>query len=227
MRELPEGISGATWTDIAVDYLWSARHFSDLAQEQEQPGNVGRHTEEYRRHRSYVVAAVFSSVAYLETAINEIFAGCADSGVSWKLRESSPDHRRILASLWCEEIRRLPTLRKYQLALRAGSLAEFHEGQVPYSDAALLVRLRNALVHYEPDWVNTDRIDGSRLTQAEMHRWERALRSKFEPNALAGQKYPFWPERCLGAGCARWGAQSAEQFLGAFRERMNPIARAR
>lgn len=224
VRELPEGISGATWTDIAVDYLWSARHFADLAQAQEQLDNVGRHTEAYRRHRSYVVAAISSSVAYLETAINEIFAGCADSGVSWMLRESSPHHRGTLASLWCDEIRRLPTLKKYQLALRVGSLAEFPEGQVPYSDAALLVRLRNALIHYEPDWVYTERIDGNPLEQSQMHKWERALRTKFDLNPLAGEKYPFWPERCLSAGCARWSARSAEELLAAFRERMKPSA---
>ena len=224
MRQLPEGISSATWTDMARAYLWSARHFSDLAGEQEQTGGIGANTELYRRHRSYVVAAILSSTTYLESTINEIYADCSEEGASWHLLESSPTHRKIIGSLWCDEIRRLPTLRKYQLALRSGSLAEFDEGQAPYSDAALQVRLRNALVHYEPDWVYTERSDGTPLQQDQMHKWERALRAKFDLNPLAGEKYPFWPERCLSAGCARWSTMAVDRFVGDFRDRIGSIA---
>lgn len=225
MRVLPDGISGAVWTDIATQYLRSAHHFAELAEREEESGSVGAHTDAYGRHRSYVVAAILCSTANLETTINEIFASCAEEGVSWHLLESSPTHRGTLGSLWCDDIRRLSTLRKYQLALRSGSLPEFAEDQPPYSDAALLVRLRNALVHYEPDWVYTERSDGRALEQGEMHKWERTLRNKFELNPLAGEKYPFWPERCLSAGCARWSAKAVGTFVTDFRERMSQSSR--
>ena len=225
MQRFPEGISSAAWSGIAEDHLWAAQHLQELADAEERSGTVGAHLEGYRRHRAYVVSSLLSSVAYLECAINEIFSSCAEMGVPELLSASSPDHRKVLADLWSEETRRLPILRKYELALITGRCRRHKKGETPYADVALLIRLRNALVHYEPEWVFTERSDGRQIEQEHMQKFGLLLRSKAAPNPLAGEKYPYWPDRCLSAECAEWAVRSVKEFFALFQKLMDPTVR--
>ena len=60
----------------------------------------------------------------------------------------------------------------------------------------MLVKLRNAVAHYQPE----------HLFANVPHR----LKGKFAANALmAGAGNPWWPDLCLGAGCAAWAIQTA------------------
>lgn len=62
---------------MAPEHLWSARHTTRLCREiekrEEATGIINR------PHRSYAISAVLSSVAFLESYINEILQDVADS----------------------------------------------------------------------------------------------------------------------------------------------------
>lgn len=60
-------------------------------------------------------------------------------------------------------------------------------------DAALVVRLRNELVHFKPKSLGGDI----------KHRLTRQLRGKF-------------PDKCLGYDCAKWATTSAIKFADEF-----------
>ena len=105
-------------------------------------------------------------------------------------------------------------LDKFQMALILTTGTPFETGRQPYQDAHLLVPLRNALVHYEPEAVVTVGWD------KEMEALENKLGSKFLPNPLTGAANPFFPNRCLGSGCAEWAAKTAIEFLAVFHSKI-------
>jgi hypothetical protein len=50
---------------------------------------------------------------------------------------------------------------------------------------------------------------------------EEALSNRFPPNRhMARMANPYFPDQCLGAGCASWAASTAETFADAFFERL-------
>ncbi len=211
-------------SELSDKHLWAAQFFASEATSVEQ-ADVGRLGEEpYQRLHAYVIASVLGSAAYLEAKINEVFSDAASIGSASSLPAARPAHRRLLGSIWSREIRALGTLQKYELALRVGERPLMEQGRRPASDAKLLFRQRNDLLHYEPEWVNVSRRDGRALAQEEQHRLEKAFGHKFEPNALASRDgdYAYWPERCLGAGCAAWGLSTAQEFVAEFNRRMDP-----
>jgi hypothetical protein len=219
----PKGVSSAIWQEISPDHLWAARHLADLAQQEEERGEVGAQHEGYQRHRTYVTGSLLSSVCYLEAAINELLSGIDEHGDMVLGVACDPLHRQVLARLWSPKIERLSMLEKYDLALDAGLRPGFDKGAGPYQDVVLVTKLRNALVHYKPEWVYG--ADGAALPVDQQHKFERTLKRRFEENPLAGERFPFWPDLCLSAGCARWAAESAEGFFKSFRELMDPRPR--
>jgi hypothetical protein len=71
-------------------------------------------------------------------------------------------------------------------------------GTAPIQDVTLTIKLRNALVHYTPEDVAAD----------VSHELD-ALRPRFAASALmAGSGNAWWPDHCLGAGCADWAQRS-------------------
>jgi len=100
----------------------------------------------------------------------------------------------------------LPTLKKYDAALVCNGLSPMNHGVAPVQDAAEVLRLRNALMHSTPEWVAAD----------EPHAFDN-LKSKFPKNALMrGSGNAFFPDKCLGAGCALWSASSVRSFADHF-----------
>lgn len=215
-----DGVSHATWTGMSQDHLWAARHLVELARREEQRGEVGAHHDAYRRHRSYVVGAVIGAACFLESAINETFSDVAEHGHSDVVPACDPRHRDVLGGIWSPGIERLSVLEKYDLALAVGLRPSIPKGEDLYANVKLTIGLRNALVHYKPEWVYGN--DDGDVPSDVMHRFEKRLRGRFSLNPLAKTTYPFWPDRCLSAACAGWAADSVEAFVKRFRELMDP-----
>jgi len=121
------------------------------------------------------------------------------------------DSKRIMSEFWHFTEKRnrsaFSLLDKYQIALAFLRKQQFEPGQHLYQDAALLVRLRNELVHYKPKSLGGD---------AE-HTLARQLAGKFNDNALmSGSGNPWFPDKCLGHGCAEWSIRSAAAFANEF-----------
>ena len=79
----------------------------------------------------------------------------------------------------------------------------FDAGSEPLQSAALTIKLRNLLIHFKPETISV--INAPKL--------ESQLVNKFPQNSLmAGSGNPFFPDKCLGAGCVNWTVQSAKGF---------------
>ena len=87
----------------------------------------------------------------------------------------------------------------------------FNKGENPYQDAFRLVRLRNALVHYKPEW------DTSLNEHAKL---ESSLSGCFPESPFSHKNDAFFPKRCLGHGCAEWAVKNVITFMSNFQERL-------
>jgi hypothetical protein len=148
------------------------------------------------------------SVAALEAAINEFYLEVQDKshiGVG----EVTADQCVVMGELW-EEIDQFSILKKYELALAFCGRDKLDRGAEPFQSAAALIDLRNALVHFKPEW------DHSLDRHLLLH--ER-LKNKFADCALslrAEGKMLWFPHACMGLGCANWAVESARRFANHF-----------
>jgi hypothetical protein len=165
--------------------------------------------EPYYAHRGYVTGAVLSAVASLEATINELFID-AQHKDPYTFEGADPEFAPLLAEVW-EGIERNSTLVKYQIALILARKPPFDKGDSKYQEATFLIRLRNALVHYKPEW-DTD--------QREHKKIEDRLKSRFELNPFTIPTDAFFPKRCLGHGCAEWAVKSGKVFINEFFDRL-------
>lgn len=199
---------------FSIQHLFSAVHLANLSKEVERE-YVGRCTDDmFLVHRTYVSNGIFSAVAFLEATINEVFSD-ADTNIRGVVRDLNPDAVQMLASLWRQGIPRTagyPVIKKYQIALLLSGKQELNSGLTPYQDVDLLIKLRNSLIHYEPDWESTG-ADGTFLQGKNI---SKKISGKFALNPLTGGKNPLFPDKCLGAGCAKWAVKVSIQFADEF-----------
>ena len=188
---------------FSTNFLWTALHTSRLVAELEEAD--GERPRFDMAHRSLAAASVIASGAFLEATPSELFQdahdghGVRDDGYLAPLRS---DTVAALAMVWratnCG--RSADPVEKWQWLLECCGRARLERGRPPMQDTALLIRLRNALVHFKPENIAAD----------EEHELERRLRGKFPDNRLMeGSGNPWWPSHGLGHGCTEWAVRSA------------------
>jgi len=177
---------------VAGQHLWSARHHARLCAELEAE-KTGRTAFDIR-HRACAVSAVLSAVVFLEALVNETFQDAAD-GHARRIAPLGPRCIALMGEFWNAGSRYVGVLDKFQMALLFADRPRLDPGAAPYQDAQLLIGIRNRLVHFRPAWT----------TAEEETKEEARVEGKFAPNALmAGMGNPWFPDKCLGAGCAQW-----------------------
>ena len=207
----PEGIEHS----FQREHLLAAGYFVAMAKRIESRGTAAVGSEGMTRHRASVTGAIVSSVAFLESSINELyleFQRAGDDGTAIPTRAHTQ-----LEILWPSADGAPLTLR-YQVALQSVDAERFNEKRSTYKNVERLLELRDALVHHQPE-----RHDESQRHQS----LQRRLRSCFSPNTLLGPKARWFPDLCLGAGCATWALRSAEAFSNEFCGRMGIPSRVR
>jgi hypothetical protein len=164
--------------------------------------------ESFYAHRGYVTGAVFSAAASLEATINELFID-AQHGDPNTFKGAAPEFAPSLAERWDKvEQKRRSILSKYQLALDLAKKQKFSRDGSPYEEVDSLIDLRNALVHYKPEW-DTD--------QRKHKEVEDSLKkARFALNPFSGPNDAFFPKKCLGHGCAEWAVNSSVSFINEF-----------
>ena len=197
--------AGFSPDQLSSQHLLLAHNFADAARALEEPRRERLTTKEKWQHRGDVTAAVMSSAAYLEDLISELYVNMRNlprPKLVKKLRASSkPEGSRIL--------------NKYQLALSVSDGDPFDQTASPYFDADSLFRLREALLNY---------LNFRPVGRRGLH---SRLDGKFPLNPYASEDGRWFPDRCLGAGCARWAVSTAEVFGDDFCRRMGIPARPR
>lgn len=103
-------------------------------------------------------------------------------------------------------IDRVPVLRKYAVALavRAGKPLDFGSTAVQNADA--LIRLRNAVVHFRPEWFGK---------QQAHDKLSKLLQHKFTPSTFLSNE-PLFPRSWASASFALWAVQSSVAFMKYF-----------
>jgi hypothetical protein len=161
------------------------------------------------KYFSSITASVLMSVAALESKINEIYIFAVDrnpnvfQGVEVWIIDT-------LQELW-STIEEKPILTKYQLALTVCKKEKFNKGENPYQDAHRLITLRNALVHYKPEWDTV---------LNEHKKLESYLSNRFPVSPFSHVNDAFFPKKCIGHGCASWSVKTAVNFIDEFYKRL-------
>jgi hypothetical protein len=202
-------------------HLWAARHFAQLSSNIEAT-HIGKSYFDIE-HRAYVTSTIFTAVAFMEAAINELFQDAADDHQSY-ITHLDDDLKITMTTTWNDtkngkffksrnkaterENRKEPSiLVKYQTMLDFAKVGIFLKNEQPYVDAKLVIQLRNELVHYKPKI-----FDGS-----PSHEFEELLKDKFPLNPLITTLgNPYFPDKCLGYGCAQWAVDSCKNFVDTF-----------
>jgi hypothetical protein len=200
----------ATWSRdrLSRHHIISAHNFAEAARtvENEDPDEVP--LDDKWRYRAYVTAAVLSSAGFLEASINELYLELQ------KVTKSGDSQLRhelaLLVNAW-PQIVSSPVLQKYQIALSVTDADQYNEDASPYADAECLVRLRDALLSYNAEWDDT---------RGRHQVLEARLKDAFPPSPLVSAQRPWFPDRCLGAGCAKWAVKTAQLFANDFYRRM-------
>jgi len=207
---LTAGIAAQSKHSFSRQHFRAADFFAKRSQEFEDQGREGPSDEHVTSvHRSYVTGAIILCVAGLESSVNEFYLEACDKNER-KLQGLTSDDIHVLATWW-QEMEKRSLLTKYQTALKLTAKQTFDLGSNPYQDVGNLCFLRNALVHYKPEW------DGELDAHKKL---QDRVQSRFPPNPLAARGSLWFPHLCLGAGCARWAVSAGQAFLGEFCRRM-------
>jgi hypothetical protein len=157
-------------------------------------------------HRSYVLVGIQAAVAFLEAMINELFQDAADGhGLAGDGYLAPLDRETVLkmAEYWEETDGRRYVLTKYNKLLEFAGLESIPRESDGYRDVESLVVLRNSITHYRSEDVAAD----------VEHDLTARLQDKFSPNVLmTGSGNPWWPDHCLGFGCAAWSRALVSEY---------------
>jgi len=207
------GVSMRVKHSFSKQHYSAAKCFSNEAIQIES-SSTSISEEDLSKHRAYVTGTIFFAVAALEASINEFYLEALDRNEN-TLSGLNNNQLSILSCKW-ENIESLPVDEKYQEALKSLGKKEFDKGRNPFQDTVSLIDLRNALVHYKPEW--DDETDVHKKIKIRLHK-------KFPINTFSKPKNLWFPHQCLGAGCAIWSINTIESFMSEFCKAMGIINR--
>jgi hypothetical protein len=178
------------------------------------------------RHEVFVLNSVLSSVSFLESTINELYADVADEAYYFA-DEKHEALFKLIGEKWKNEknFNRAPLLTKYQKILTIAGMPSFYEGDPAFANLKILIEIRNHLMHYTREWVVIG--DGGTKgagEETQEKKFEKTLRQKFATNPLAPKNRPFFPDKCLGHGCAEWAVVNSLIFTDEFFRRLELTA---
>jgi len=208
-----------TRTYFSIQHLLSAVYLARQSKLIEQLNTSDISEDDFVNHRSLVTSSLLAAASFLEATINEFYSDAFDNrnGI---VRELEDNVVMLLSNMWKLNIPKTAQysiLNKYQIALTLTGNDTFDISKQPYQNLELLVKLRNALIHYEPEWINIKTKEGQ---IDKVHKFEKLFSNKFELNPLTGINNPFFPDKCLGFGIARWAITSCLQFTDEFFNRL-------
>lgn len=187
-------------SNFAVPHLLAAAQFSRQVSKIENENQGRPFGPFYEEILSFSLACVSLSVAALEAYANELFID---------YHKYFQDIRSdVMKKLW-ELIEQKSLLEKFEFALLLRQSPMFEKGTRPYQDIDILIRLRNALIHFKPEWNDEQAVHAKISTQ---------LQGKFAPSPFMGSGDPLFPKRWATTGCTKWAVESSVSFLHKFEE---------
>ena len=198
-------VHAAVRTNLALQHLLGAARFTRVALQVEKANAGNQFGPFFEELIHLTIAAVMLSVASLEAFANELFADSTKNFPSVS--------KELLDTVW-ELAEQRPFMEKYDLALKLNAAAPFDKGQQVYQNVDALVHLRNALMHFKPEW-NDAQVKHKKLSSR--------LQNKFQPSQFLPASEPLFPKGCMSHGCAEWAVKSVVDFLTDFQSRINMV----
>lgn len=201
---------------FSIQHILASAFFCKQLIEFEKTLSKESSDEDLINHRSYVVSVIMSCASFLEATINELFMDSFENP-NGSTKDLSKSTIKIFAKMWKKGIPRTasyPIIEKYQIALALANKKEFDMGTTLAQNISVLIKLRNALVHFEPESVITKSIDES--SEIKQQKLEKQLIGKFKSNPYTGEDNPFFPDKCLSLDCALWALKTSINFTDAF-----------
>jgi hypothetical protein len=147
-------------------------------------------------------AGMMATAAFLESYVNQIFA---DRQISFPGKDPA-----LLDELW-RVYERHHVLDKFRLALSLRANTNLQLGSRPGQDVKALVDLRNAVIHFTPEWSN----------EADVHHdVSEVLKHKFPVSPYFPGESIF-PRAWIGASCLEWAIKYAVLFVREFQKQAN------
>lgn len=198
LQQFPGNLDLRQKSAFAVQHMMAAARFSRMCGDVEISHKDEPLGSFYDEQISYVSATVLLAVASLESNINEYFS------------EPSANFSEVEEKVFKEIlplIEKKSILEKYQIALVLKGKAKFDQGKQPYQDTDALIKLRNALVHFQPEWHDEQKLH---------KKIEIKLKGRFDINPFIGDNGVFFPQQCMSYGCTKWAVVTALSFMKAF-----------
>ncbi len=229
---------------FSLQHIAAVQMFADMSAQIEDKYTAEKSftNTESRLQYSFVINAIISSVAFLEARINELFADAADTeawtlpGETKKQATNQPRQNPMVSDLPDETVSQLArswksgipktakysVQEKYQTALMLARKELFDPGSSTlFQWIGLLVNLRNYLIHAEPEWIVTASPNEKDLNA---HKFEGKFKGLFPDNPTVRAERKYFPDRCLGSGCAKWAVTSSTKFVDEFLTRIGSSA---
>lgn len=186
-------VTARTRQNLAIHHLMAAAMYArnvHAAEDRHRGEPLGSYFDEITWQ---VLACIMTAVAAVEAHFNERMADLGVDNDFLKLIERKTLVDRHDLFLWFTDRPRLD------------------RGAAPTQPFADLVEMRNALVHFHPEWDDDQ----------ELHaRLDRRLAGKFPTSPFLSDDDVFFPMRCMSHGCAAWAVHSAREFGDAFAGRI-------
>lgn len=189
---------GVVRVNLSIQHLLAGARFSrqvaDL--ERQYAGEVfGPFWEEIFAYCSSTVAM---SVAALEAYINEFFFDCGNYLYEYD--------ENVIKCLW-EALEREKALNKYDYALILRKKTPFEKDQLIYEDARYIIRLRNALIHFNPECANLG---------TEHKKIGANIRSKVTKSTFFQKQEPLFPRAWATHSATTWVVNSIYNYIVEF-----------
>ena len=176
-------------TYFSIQHILSAALFLNEIEKCEECLDENYSEDMLIKHRALCVNAIFSAISFLEASINELYMDASDNR-DGSIRDLRDDEVEALAGMWNLGIPRTASysiIEKFQITLSLLKRECLDLGADPAQSVSFIIKLRNSLIHYEPEWVTTQSVDAALVKQQKI---EKYLRSRFEINKFTGND-PF------------------------------------
>lgn len=228
-----------TLTPLSGSHLRCACLCANRCKEIEQEfidGNTTRKESDlFQEDMAYAIGAIMASVAFLESTINEFLqeffykfdnltinkSDWVDLKTLWG-KGVGEDTSKMLNTMINilitkyqysnKEIKRQSKLiTKYEIAHQILFNKQLNKSCDACVDFVNLIHLRNQLVHFKLKWQTTH------PEEEDLYIMRLHFENKFKKNVFmekSGNSY--FPDKCLGAGCAEWSIFVSTEFLNLF-----------
>lgn len=187
---------------FTAQYIVGAKYFAAEAEKIEAKSAVDQTMQ--MQHRAYVTAAIMQSTATLESEVWQITR--YGPGQHLGSNRTDLDAQKLLDPIK-EDIDRMSVLRRFEVILHLLGKEPLDRGAKPYSDANLLMQLRNELVHNKS-------VSGPEMDRKKLYKNLKNLNHK-KPSFVKGN-VNYFPFECLSAECADWAWKTVDRFLTEF-----------